>query len=183
MEFPKKYEYIGPKRILKRVVQEYMGLEISQKEDIEKWIKETNQKISKDQLIVATFVINKSGKLLISDRHSEHVQCANGENVLSAGEIGFEIENNKLQRVSFISNQSTGYCPSPKSWDKVEECLRKINDLEFPDYFNPKFIFSYCPNCKTLKIIKEDFYLCYRCDGELYDEATFQNNRKNLESQ
>ncbi len=62
--------------------------------------------------IIATFVIDTASNLRINDRHSEHIVCANGEMVLSAGEITFEMYKNNVVQISQITNQSTGYCPS-----------------------------------------------------------------------
>ena len=66
------------------------GTKIEEVQDIIDWL------ISNKQFgdnIICTFVIDKNENLLLADRYSEHVQCALGENILSTGEIGFEIVN------------------------------------------------------------------------------------------
>ncbi|BDA71358.1 hypothetical protein CAL7716_055240 [Calothrix sp. PCC 7716] len=57
-----------------------------------------------------TVIIDVDEQLWIADRHSEHVQCARGQRVLSAGEITFTLASSNVL-VSEVSNQSTGYCP------------------------------------------------------------------------
>jgi hypothetical protein len=42
--------------------------------------------------------------------------------VLSAGEITFSRKGKSLV-VSDVTNQSTGYCPEPKSWKAVKASL------------------------------------------------------------
>jgi hypothetical protein len=106
------------------------------------WIKETDQKLDDDSCVIATFVIDRDGLLRIADRHSEHVVCAGQQNVYSAGEITFEIANNKVS-VSNITNQSTGYCLEPKSWRVVEKALDDAS-IAHPGQFTDQFIFRLC---------------------------------------
>ena len=181
LDLPIEYGYIGPEKFLKNLDKKYKGFLINDRNDIEKWILQTDQITDSNGLIIATFIINLENKLLINDRHSEHVQCANGENILSAGEIGFVVKNTKVEGIEFISNQSTGYCPSSRSWDKVEKAINEIEGIEVPKEFEPKFEFSYCSNCQSLKIVKDEYYYCHRCDNELYSEDKFQRTRQYLE--
>jgi hypothetical protein len=74
---------------------------------------------------VATFVIDLNGDLLVADRRSEHVACAGGGPVLSAGEMFFLVEEDRVE-VTDVSNQSTGYCPEPSSWPGVAAALDRI---------------------------------------------------------
>ena len=178
---PKEYEYIGPEEIFKMIQEKHKGQRIESVDDLVNWILENNGKPKTDDLIICTFVINLEGKLLIADRHTEHVQCANGENVRSAGEMGFYLDNQNKVTIEFVSNQSTGYCPSSASWLEVEHSILKINGLNIPEGFDPEFIFSYCPNCKTRQIVKDEFYFCPKCEERLLNEDDFQRQRKNLE--
>lgn len=57
-----------------------------------------------DQVTV-TFVVNVQRDLLIADRRSEHVVCAGGEVVLSAGEMIFELMGNSVKVVHVTSNR------------------------------------------------------------------------------
>lgn len=174
------YNYIGPKQILQRVKPIYKGTIVKKSEDIFHWINEQNESAKIGDLTICTFVIDLNGNLLIANRHSEHVQCAFGKDVLSAGEISFLIEKQQQIFIESITNQSTGYCPAASSWAEVEKALQKIEGLNVPDGFEPSFVFSYCPNCQTRQIVKEAFYYCPSCEGELLSEEAFQEKRSNL---
>jgi hypothetical protein len=160
------YQYIGAKEILKQIDLEKIGKIISSPNDIKDWIINTQQICDNNNEIIATFVIDLYENLRINDRRSEHVVCANGENVLSAGEITFEIKKNKIISISQITNQSTGYCPSIKSWNFIEKVLKKI-DIEFPDFFTTAFVFRICKNCGNINLIKDSFFVCMNCEKEL----------------
>jgi hypothetical protein len=60
--------------------------------------------------VPATFIIATEEQLWVADRRSEHVACANGLDVLAAGEIIFERSGNRIH-ADEVTNQSTGYCP------------------------------------------------------------------------
>ncbi len=158
------YFYIGPKEIAAKVDPQYEGCKISQIEDIQKWVKASNQTIVND-VVIATFIINEAAILVLSDRHSEHVACAGGRNVLSAGEITFNFEEGEVY-ISEITNQSTGYCPKPSSWTVVDLVLNKLK-IAHPKYFTSAFEFRYCEHCQTKNLIKEEIYECAVCDADL----------------
>ena len=80
---------------------------------------------------------------------SEHVACAAGGPVLSAGEITFDDECN----VPEISNQSTGFCPEPESWSTVERALDRVG-IEHPGGFTIAVVFRLCPKCHERNIVK-----------------------------
>ncbi|MGB1241872.1 MAG: hypothetical protein ACPG49_05085 [Chitinophagales bacterium] len=181
---PKEYEYVGPKEILQMIKAKYRGTVIEESEEIRNWIGANHKNTKFGDVAICTFTINLQGKLVIADRHSEHVQCAFGEKVRSAGEIGFVVEKKNEVYVDSITNQSTGYCPSSESWFEVEKALKAILQLkglsEFKG-FDPAFIFSYCPDCKTRQIVKDEFYFCLKCEEELLSEGEFQMKRGGLE--
>jgi hypothetical protein len=160
------YHYIGAKEILKQVDITKIGKIISSQSDVKNWIIETNQTCNVNNEIIATFVIDLCENLRINDRRSEHIVCANGENILSAGEITFQIKHNQIISISQITNLSTGYCPSIKSWYFVEKALSKIT-IEFPPFFTTKFIFRICENCGDINLIKDSFFVCINCEKEL----------------
>ncbi|MGB1243104.1 MAG: hypothetical protein ACPG49_11320 [Chitinophagales bacterium] len=164
MKKPQSYFYVGPKEIAERVETRYEGNRIIQIKDVLKWVKDSKQTIVNEQ-VIATFVINEQEELVITDRHLEHVVCAGGRNVLSAGEITFSFEEENLS-VSEISNQSTGYCPKPTSWGIVEKVLDKIG-VEHPKKFTKAYEFRYCENCQTKNLIKEKIYECAVCEADL----------------
>ena len=108
---------------------------------------------------------------MIADRHSEHVACAEQLDVLSAGEITFEISNDQVH-FTWITNQSTGYCPEPESWPAVKNALDKAK-ISRPDEFSTKFIFRLCKKCNAINIVKDDWYVCIECDATLNNKWNF----------
>ena len=75
------YTYQGPRELLKLDTPEDLTL-IRKKEDVLVWMQNRTDAI-------ATFILNLEGQLWIATRNAEHVACARGKNVLSAGEIVF----------------------------------------------------------------------------------------------
>jgi hypothetical protein len=132
--------------------------------DVESWIREAGY-LPRDQQVVATFVIDADGRLWIADRHSEHVQCARGGEVLSAGEMTFSLEGGGVAVVA-VSNQSTGYCPESKSWPAVAAALDRAG-LTHPGGFTTAFDFRRCPGCALIAIVKAGGYECAACGTPL----------------
>lgn len=93
----KKYKYIGPENLLSLVKETNGGKVILSQQDVLDWISDTNQELDGMNQVTVTFIINIEGQLLIADRHSEHVACAGGKEVLSAGEMTFEIDGSKMR--------------------------------------------------------------------------------------
>ncbi|MCX5400181.1 hypothetical protein [Streptomyces sp. NBC_00102] len=112
-----------------------------------------------------TFVVGGDGALRLAPRRSEHVACAGGEAVLSAGEIGFARDAGGWT-VDHISNQSTGYCPDVSSWPAVARALDRA-ELARSDGFTHEVIFRRCPGCQEHNIVRESHFVCVFCDGEL----------------
>lgn len=165
------YSYVGSQEIFDAIDFNFTGYKISKSEDILDWIKLTNQEITNNS-VIATFIINEKQELVINDRHSEHVLCAGGKNVISAGEITFLVKGKNQVLISEISNQSTGYCPQPESWDYVKEVLSKIG-IEHPNYFTLAFEFRLCNNCKSINLIKDNIFECQMCESTLDLEWNF----------
>lgn len=159
------YKYVGPDEIRKQVSNHPPGFRIKSISDVKEWIQQTGQKLDKSGRIRATFVIDRFGFLLIADRHSEHVACAGGGPVLSAGEISFAFKNNSIE-IKEISNQSTGYCPEPASWKAVKKALAHMS-IKHPDRFTNEIIFRRCPSCGERNIVKDGWYFCDICDAPL----------------
>ena len=87
------------------------GTPIRDRDDLSAWFGTNSADADRDGSITATFVIDGDGILRLAPRRSEHVACAAGGTVMSAGEITFSTAGD----VSETSNHSTGYCPEPES--------------------------------------------------------------------
>ncbi|WP_413760939.1 hypothetical protein [Streptomyces sp. MMBL 11-3] len=112
-----------------------------------------------------TFVVGTDGVLRLAPRQSEHVACAGGAMVLSAGEISFIREADRWI-VSESSNQSTGYCPDIGSWAEVARALDDVG-LERPSGFTHEVVFRRCLGCQEHNIVREDDFVCVFCGSDL----------------
>src|SRR5215216_5413870 len=161
------YHYVGPAEIKARVAGCPAGTRVRSTADILAWIRGTGQRPGTDGLVAATFVIDASGDLLVADRHSEHVACAGGGPVLSAGEVFFDLSDAASGvRVDEITNQSTGYCPEPASWPAVRDPLDRAG-LAHPGGFTRAVIFRRCTACGSRNIVKDGWYVCDVCGAAL----------------
>lgn len=167
----KKYQYAGPEKILKSVEHFPKGKIVRSYQDVIDWVNSTKQELDYDRCVIATFVIDEDALLRIADRHSEHVACAGQLKVYSAGEITFEISEDKVS-VPSVTNQSTGYCPEPDSWAEVEKALNDAG-IEHPKQFTDEFIFRRCKKCGSINIVKDNWFVCVECDTELEKECNF----------
>ena len=92
----KTYKYVGPENIRDAALCAHSErVRVRGPEDVLGWVRETGQEPDFSGMIPATFVVDSEGKLWIADRRSEHVACARGEDVLSAGEIFFCVEGDR----------------------------------------------------------------------------------------
>lgn len=155
------YRYVGPKKIAERSPSVPAGFRVDSSEDVRRWIRQTDQEFSTAGSVTATFVIDESGWLRIADRRSEHVACAGGRPVRSAGEMTFTDSPTGIS-VAWITNQSTGYCPEPDSWPAVGAALARAG-IVAPDGFSWEFVFRLCPRCGAINIIKESVFECGIC--------------------
>jgi hypothetical protein len=166
------YRYVGSAEIAQAVAGIPPGFLIHNHSDIVTWFNTTNQKMGRDGFVTATFVITVEDKLCIADRHSEHVACAAGKPVLSAGELTLELINQTFNVLS-VTNQSTGYCPEPESWETVANALKNAG-MNVPNGFNPSFKFRRCPKCSTINVIKENILECAICESDLPEAWNFE---------
>ena len=127
---------------------------------------------ARKELIAATFVIDAEGRLRLADRHSEHVACASGNPVLSAGEMFFASAR-EIIVVEEVSNLSTGYCPEPRSWYAVGEALDWLG-VSHPGRFTTEVVFRRCPECGERNVVKDAWFECQVCGGELPDVWNFE---------
>jgi hypothetical protein len=168
----KSYEYVGPPAIKERAATAPQGTPIESKADFERWVFSTVQERDKLGQVAATFVIDHRGTLRLADRRSEHVACSCGGPVLSAGEMFFSLADIRRIAVTEVSNQSTGYCPEPSSWSAVADALDRIG-IAHPGRFTNAVVFRRCPTCGERNIVKEDWYVCSVCGGELPPDWNF----------
>lgn len=116
----------------------------------------------------ATFVVDTAGALRLAPRRSEHVACAAGGDVRTAGEITFREARGRIV-VASSSNQSTGYCPEPSSFAALAEALAKLG-LEAPRGFDFECEFRRCDVCGQINLVKEGELVCAACDAPLAKE-------------
>jgi hypothetical protein len=161
----KIYRYVGPENLLNLIHADICREAVENADSVLSWIRQTDQILNYDNSTTATYIIDTNEIMWICDRHMEHVVCAIGMPVLSAGEVTFRINNNHVE-IPYITNQSTGFCPEPKSWIAVNKALKKTN-IKHPNKFSVNFIFRLCTNCSTINIVKENFYLCAVCNHAL----------------
>lgn len=167
----RQYHYVGPPDIKARVAGRPAGTRITSVADIRDWDRGTGQRPAPDGLVAATFVIDIEGGLLLADRRSEHVACAGGGPVLSAGEMFFLVEANRVE-VAEISNQSTGFCPEPESWAAVAAALDRIGVVH-PVRFTTVIVFRRCEKCGERNVVKEGWFVCGVCGADLPAEWNF----------
>jgi hypothetical protein len=168
---PKLYNYVGPDSIRVKSVGRPAGRAIASSKDLFRWIAETNPSRAQDGRTAATFVIDPEGCLRLADRRSEHVVCSGGDAVRSAGEMFFRVASEGIG-LEEVSNHSTGFCPEPESWREVEAALDRLA-IDHPGQFTTLVVFRRCPTCGERSIVKDDWFECQLCGGELPREWNF----------
>ncbi|QDT44115.1 hypothetical protein Pan241w_42210 [Gimesia alba] len=171
MVVPKQYHYVGPVEIKQRVLNSAVCPSVYSKQDLLQRLRELEFEFRPNQSLIVTYVIDTSGFLKITDRHNEHVICASGHNVFSAGEMTFGYHKQDCV-IENITNQSTGYCPEPESWHAVQSALNHIG-IEHPEYFEPAFHFRRCTHCGQTNLIKDNWFVCAVCENELPKDWNF----------
>jgi hypothetical protein len=161
----KLYRYVGPDDIRIRAAQAQAGMKIDSAHALKVWLNQTRQEPNPVGQFVLTFVIDERGLLRVADRGSEHVACAGGGLVHSAGEMFLVLTTQGL-RVEELSNQSTGYCPEPESWPAVATALDQIG-LPHPGRFTLEIVFRRCPACRERSIVKDGWFVCGLCGADL----------------
>jgi hypothetical protein len=162
------YQYVGPKAFADRAPAAPAGVRIQRPEDVLHWVLRTGQELTGEGDVTATFIVDEAGWLRIADRSSEHVACAGGMPVLSAGEITLNVMPAGV-RVSSVTNQSTGYCPEPESWPAVQAALERAS-LAASTSFTREFAFRRCPQCASINVIKDGVLECALCSTPLPPE-------------
>ncbi len=161
----KLYHYVGPEDIRRRAASAPPGVRIESHIGLIDWARQTRQEPNPDGLIAVTFVVDERGDLRVADRGSEHVACAGGGPVQSAGEM-FLLASKAGLEVEQVSNQSTGYCPEPESWPAVGSALDR-SGLKHPGRFTREVIFRRCPACGQRNVVKDGWFACGVCGKDL----------------
>jgi hypothetical protein len=159
------YRYVGPAHIRDRVAGRPAGTWVSSVAGLFAWARRTGERPGPDALVAATFVIDANGDLLVADRRSEHVACAGGGPVLSAGELFFRVQGSSVA-VAEASNQSTGFCPEPESWPAVVAALDQMG-VPHPGRFTSEVVFRRCEGCGERSVVKDHWLVCGVCGAEL----------------
>jgi len=158
----REYVYVGPIEFRDAAKSQPAGISIATLDELRAWLSSGQTDRLPDGTCIATFTIDLDGKLLLAPRRSEHVACASGGPVLSAGEISFDDDLTATE----ISNQSTGFCPEPESWMTVANALDRIG-IQHPQRFTTEIVFRLCPSCGERNIVKDNWYYCTICDSDL----------------
>jgi hypothetical protein len=161
----KLYHYIGPDELRQLIAPSNLGIPIQKPQDIINWLGSSQDLKQPHDEVITTFIINEEGILCLAERQTEHVVCAGGKAVLSAGEMTFSVTKNAIE-VTYVTNQSTGYCPEPDSWIAVAKALNQLA-ISHPNGFSYQFIFRQCKICQTINIIKENLFICAVCGNPL----------------
>jgi hypothetical protein len=159
------YQYVGPEAVRAKHVAAPPGWAVCSVNDLRQWVRASEQRPDGEGVIAATFVVDEQGTLRVADRRSEHVACAGGGAVLSAGEMFVRLAGAGAEVVD-ISNHSTGYCPEPESWPAVAAALDRI-PLPHPGRFTREVVFRLCPKCGQRNVVKEGWLHCGVCGGDL----------------
>jgi hypothetical protein len=158
----RSYRYVGPAELEVAVRPDGGGCRIGSAADFDRWIVERSAAELTEPF---TFVVGTDGVLRLAPRRSEHVACAGGRMVLSAGEISFMRDGDRWT-VGEVSNQSTGYCPDVISWPAVAHALDGVG-LGRPSGFTHEVVFRRCPDCQEHNIVREDDFVCVFCGSDL----------------
>ncbi|WP_329524974.1 hypothetical protein [Streptomyces sp. NBC_01462] len=156
------YRYVGPVDLIAEVRPGSGGCRIVSAADFDSWVTE---RPAAELVEPFTFVVDTDGVLRLAPRRSEHVACAGGGLVRSAGEISFSREAGRWV-VGDVSNQSTGYCPDVSSWAAVAEALDAVG-LGRPSGFTHEVVFRRCPGCQEHNIVREDDFVCVFCGSDV----------------
>lgn len=169
----REYQYVGPSDIAEAAKSQPSGTCISSVDQLSDWLATATTERTPHHCWIATFTISVDGFLRIAPRRSEHVACASGGPVLSAGEIMIDDDMTVIE----ITNQSTGFCPEPESWPAVSSALDRAG-IKHPGGFTTEVIFRRCTKCGERNIIKDSWYFCGICDANLSSGWNFSLDAK-----
>lgn len=163
------YAYVGPQGILDATRSSASGAVIKTNDELLKWLSTNSAEADVEGSQTATFVIDENGDLRLAPRRSEHVACAAGGPVLSAGEMTFTRKGQVIE----VNNHSTGFCPEPESWPACEAALNQIG-IDHPHGFTKSVVFRLCTKCKERNVVKDEWFSCDLCGSDLPRNWNFQ---------
>ncbi len=167
----KLYPYVGPTHLAKQASSDTPRLRVDDAALLASWVAE-QPGTDPDGTLTVTFVVLPDG-LWVADRHSEHVACARGGPLHSAGEMTFAADRRRRSvEVVYVTNQSTGFCPEPESWPAVEAALDAVG-IAHPGGFSAEMIFRRCSKCGATNIVKDGRFECAVCGAELPGEWNY----------
>ncbi len=172
----KLYRYVGPREIAARVAEgDALGFRPPSARGLGEWLRQTQPAPDGDGLFPVTFVVDEEGHLRVADRRSEHVACAGGRPVRSAGEL-FLLAAPGPVRVARATNQSTGYYPEPESWPAVAAALDRIG-VPHPERFTEEFTLRRCTACGQRNVVKDGWFVCGVCGADLPEKWNAEAER------
>ena len=151
--------YVGPPEIGEQAKHQPAGQIISHASDA---VHDPIASAIRDENGWATYVITVDGALRVAPRRTEHVACAAGGPVLTAGEVRFGPNTDVLE----ISNNSTGFCPPEDTWPVVERALEQAG-FEHPGGFTFVAVFRRCEQCGQRNLVKDEWFECAVCGADL----------------
>ncbi|WP_327395727.1 DUF5959 family protein [Streptomyces phaeochromogenes] len=160
------YAYVGPEDIGEAVRPGGGGARIRTRADLDAFL---SARPADELAEPFTFVVDASLTLRLAPRRSEHVACADGKPVRAAGELGFA-RTSSGWAVTYASNQSTGYCPDPASWQSVAAALTRAGifraGAHTGGYTHP-IVYRRCPSCAEWNSVQDAHFVCALCDADL----------------
>lgn len=87
MTAPRRYRYVGPQE-LSRLARPAEVVDVESADVLDQWL---SSRPRRERTQPLTYVITLDSMLRLAPRHSEHVACAAGADVLAAGEIQFAL--------------------------------------------------------------------------------------------
>lgn len=158
----RRYCYVGPEHLKRHI--DSSSKSITTPDELQDVLKSLSIGPDSEEQ-TATYIIDLEGYLRLAHRRSEHVCCAGGADVLSAGEITFNCTSEEIV-AEWVTNQSTGYCPESESWPVVKQALSRLN-IVTPDRFSMAVVFRRCEECGQINIVKDAYFECEVCDAKL----------------
>ena len=119
------YHYVGPPEIRERVSKQPPGRVVSSAADVVRWIEDTEQAPGAEGYYLATFVVDHEGALRIEDYGHEHVSCAGGGPVRSAGVAWFDVVGLATAPWPTLTTSGTSGCLPSGSHRPASRLLRR----------------------------------------------------------